>query len=104
MYGVWERTGWNSLGGTVNFLIFDAPTGTLKAIGRARSSLLFSDDFDHFQGKMFVESLPCPSGPPSCPDPLDPAAKWVAQPGMPSDGISVSGTRLERVAAAPLPQ
>jgi hypothetical protein len=73
-------------------------------LGRVRSSLQFADDFESFQGKMFVETLPCTAGPPlSCPDPLDPAAKWtVATPTQPKDGFPVTAVRVARVAAGPL--
>lgn len=103
LHGVWERTSAQSIGGTSLYLVYNAATGVLMAYGRARTSLQFADDFDHFQGKMFVETLPCP-GPTSCPDPLDPAAKWVAFSGMPADGFPVTATRLERVPAAALTQ
>jgi hypothetical protein len=104
LHGVWERTGFQSIGGTSLYLIFDATTGLLTAWGRARTSIAFADDFDHFQGKMFVETLPCVAGPPvSCPDPQAAGAKWMANPNMPSDGFPISATRLERVAAGPLP-
>ncbi len=104
LHGVWERTGFQSIGGTSFYLIFNA-TGGLTALGRARSSLQFADDFDSFQGKMFVETLPCTQGPPvSCPDPLDPAAKWVlANPAQPKDGFTVSAVRVARIPAGPLP-
>lgn len=102
MQGVWERTSWQSLGGTSLYLTFNA-TGGLTAWGRARSSLQFADDFDHFQAKMFVETLPCASGPPvTCPNPQDAAAKWVPVPNLPPDGFPVTGTRLDRVPAGPL--
>jgi len=103
LHGVWERTGFQSIGGTSLYLVFNA-TGGLIGWGRARSSLQFADDFDSFQGKMFVETLPCTLGPPvSCPDPQDPAAKWVvANPAMPKDGFPVSGARVVRVPAGPL--
>ena len=55
LHGVWERTGFQSIGGTSLYLIFDATTGLLTAWGRSRTSITFADDFDHFQGKMFVE-------------------------------------------------
>jgi hypothetical protein len=101
-HGVWERTGWQSIGGTSLYLIFNA-AGGLTVLGRSRSSLQFADDFDHFQGKMFVETLPCSAGPPlTCPDPLDPAAKWAPFPNMPPDGYPVTGARLDRVPAGPL--
>lgn len=103
LHGVWERTGFQSIGGTSLYLIFNA-TGGLIALGRARSSLQFADDFESFQGKMFVEMLSCNTGPPvSCPDPLDPAANWVlANPAQPKDGFTVSAVRVARVPAAPL--
>ena len=103
-HGVWERTGFQSIGGTSFYLVFNA-TGGLSALGRVRSSLQFAEDFESFQGKMFVEMLPCTQGPPvSCPDPLDPAAKWsVATPTQPKDGFSVSAVRVARVPAGPLP-
>ncbi|MBZ5622226.1 MAG: hypothetical protein LAQ69_26380 [Acidobacteriia bacterium] len=104
LHGVWERTGFQSIGGTSLYLIFDATTGLLTAWGRSRTSITFADDFDHFQGKMFVETLPCAAGPPvSCPDPQATGAKWVANPSMPPDGFPISATRLERVPAGPLP-
>lgn len=75
------------------------------ALARSRSSLQFADDFESLQGKMFVEMLPCNAGPPvSCPDPLDPAAKWIlANPAQPKDGFPVTAVRVARVPAAPLP-
>jgi hypothetical protein len=97
LHGVWERTGIQSIGGTSLYLIFDATTGLLTAWGRARTSITFADDFDHFQGKMFVETLPCAAGPPvSCPDPLAAGAKWVPNPNVPADGLPISATRLEK--------
>ena len=104
LHGVWERTGFQSIGGTSLWLMFDATTGLLLGWGRARTSIQLADDFDQFQGKMFVETLACAPGPPvSCPDPLDPAAKWVPNHNMPPDGFPISATRLERVPAGPLP-
>jgi hypothetical protein len=103
LHGVWERTGWQSIGGTSLYLVFDAATGAVLKYGRSRSSLQFADDFNHFQGKMFIESLTCGT-PLTCPDPLDPVAKWQANPMMPPDGFPVTGKRLERVAAGALPK
>ncbi|MBZ5617765.1 MAG: hypothetical protein LAQ69_03365 [Acidobacteriia bacterium] len=104
LHGVWERTGFQSIGGTSLYLLFDATTGVLLAWGRSRVSITFADDFDHFQGKMFVETLPCAAGPPvSCPDPLAAGAKWVPNANVPADGLPISATRLERVPAGPLP-
>ena len=102
LHGVWERTGFQSLGGTTLYFMFDAQSGVVMAFARTRSSLNFSKDFNQFQGTMFLETLACPAGPPSCPDPLDPTAQWVAWPGMPADGFPVSGARLQRVPAGPL--
>ena len=104
LHGVWERTGFQSIGGTSLYLLFDATTGVLLAWGRSRVSITFADDFDHFQGKMFVETLPCAAGPPvSCPDPLAAGAKWVPNANVQADGLPISATRLERVPAGPLP-
>ena len=103
LHGLWERTGLQSIGGTSLWLIFDSNTGMIMGWGRSRSTLQFADNFDHLQGKMFVETLACAAGPPvSCPDPLDSAVKWVANPNMPQDGFPVSATRLERVEAGPI--
>ena len=103
LHGVWERTGFQSIGGTSLYLVFNA-SGGLMAVGRARSSLQFADDFESFQGKLFVETLPCNAGPPlSCPDPLDPAANWtVATHTQPGDGFPVTAVRVARVPAGPL--
>ncbi len=103
LHGIWERTGFQSIGGTSLYLVFNA-AGGLTAVGRARSSLQFADDFESFQGKMFVEMLSCTAGPPvSCPDPLDPAAKWVlANPAQPRDGFPVAAVRVARIPAGPL--
>jgi len=103
LHGVWERTGWQSIGGTSLYLVFDATTGAVMKYGRARSSLQFAADFNSFQGKIFIESLSCPT-PLTCPDPLDPAAKWDPNPTMPPGGLPVTGQRLEWMAAAPLQQ
>jgi hypothetical protein len=104
LHGVWERTSWQTVGGTSLYLISDATTGALYAWGRTRTSLTFSDDFNSFQGKAFMETLLCAPGPPvSCPDPLSVGATWVRNQNMPADGFSVTGTRLERVPAGPLP-
>ena len=104
LHGVWERTGWQSVGGTSLWLTSDSATGASLAWGRMRTSLTFSDDFNSFQGKGFIETLPCAPGPPvNCPDPLAAEAKWVPNPNMPQDGFPVSGARVERVPAGPLP-
>jgi len=102
LHGVWERTGWQSIGGSSLYLVFDSTTGAVLKYGRARSSLQFADDFNSFQGKIFIETLTC-AAPLTCPDPSDPTAKWDANPTMPPDGFAVTGRRFERVAAGPLP-
>ena len=99
--GVWERIGDHSFGGTSLWLIADATTGVVKRFGRSRVMAEFVD-FDHFQGKLFVETLACPT-PVTCPDPLtSPASAWVSNPNMPPGGFPISGSRLERVPAGPL--
>jgi hypothetical protein len=107
-HGGWVRTGWQSIAGTSLYLVFDSTTGLISAWGRARTSLQFADNFNSFQGKMFIEILPCAAGPVAaapvnCPNPLEPAAKWVPQPNLPKDGFDVSGSRLSVVVAEPLP-
>lgn len=101
LHGLWERTAWQSIGGTSFWLVFNAANGAVTKYGRARSSLEFANDFNSFQGKMFIESLSCDTQL-TCPDPLDPAAKWVPNPTMPAGGFSVTGKRLERIPAGPL--
>jgi hypothetical protein len=108
LHGVWERTGWQSIAGTSLYLIFDSTTGLITAWGRARTSIQIADNFNSFRGKMFIEALPCAAGTPdvppvNCPNPLDPAAKWVPQPNLPKDGFDISATRLAVVPAGPLP-
>jgi len=104
LQGVWERTGWQSIGGTSLLFMTDPQTGVLVALGRSRSSLTFSGDFNQFQGTMYFETVGCPAGPPSCPDPLASSTKWMPMPGMPPNGFPVNGTRLQRIPTGPLPQ
>jgi hypothetical protein len=102
LHGVWERTGPRRIGGTSLWLIFDAPSGVLVAIGRCRTTLLLARDGDGLEGKMFLEMLPC-NGPMGCQDPIDPAAQWVPYPNLPPTGfLSVTARRLHRVPAGPL--
>jgi hypothetical protein len=105
LHGVWVRTGWQSIAGTSLYLIFDTTSGLISAWGRARTTLQFADDFNSFQGKMFAETLACApapvaASPVSCPNPLDPAAKWVPQE---NGGFDVSGTRIAVVSPGSLP-
>ena len=48
-----------------------------------------------------VRHVVCPT-PFTCRDPLDPAAVWQPHPTMPPDGFTVTGKRLEHMAAEPL--
>jgi hypothetical protein len=102
LHGVWERTGPRRIGGTSLWLIFDAPSGVLVAIGRCRTALQLTRDGEGLEGKMFLEILPC-NGPLGCQDPIDPAAQWEPYPNLPPTGfVSVTATRLHRVPAGPL--
>ena len=96
--GVWDRTGQRSVAGTVLWHTFDANTGVLVSYGRARISAEYSDYFNRYDGTSYIETLSCPT-PLSCPDPLDPAATWTPDPGMPTTGYPVSGKRVELVPA-----
>ena len=100
-HGAWVRTNWRNVAGTSLWLVFDT-AGVRIAWGRSRSSLEFALNFDSLEGKMFIETLPCPT-PLTCPDPTNSAAKWVPVPNMPADGFSVTATRVEPVKAGPLP-
>ena len=102
LHGVWERTGPRQIGGTSLWLIFDAPSGVLVAIGRSRTALQLAQDGEGLEGKMFLEMLPC-NGPLDCQDPLNPAAQWLPHPNLPPTGfLSVTAKRLHRVPADPL--
>lgn len=102
LHGVWERTGAGRIGGTSLWLIFDAPSGVLVAIGRCRTALTLTSGGEALEGTMFLETLPCFAGPLGCPDPLDPAAPWLPYPNLPPTGLAVSAKRLHRVPAGPL--
>ncbi len=104
LHGVWERTGPGRIGGTSLWLISDASSGVLVAIGRCRTSLQLTRDGEALEGKMFLEVLPC-NGPLGCQDPLDPAGLWLPYPNLPPTGyLDVSARRLHRVPAGPLGQ
>jgi len=104
LHGVWERTGARQIGGTSLWLVFDAPSGVLVAIGRSRTSLELAGDGEGLDGKMFLEMLPC-NGPLGCQDPLDPMAQWLPYPNLPPAGfLEVSAKRLHRVPGGPLTQ
>jgi len=89
LHGVWERTGPLSFRGTSLWLLF-AENGNVIGWGRARSDLHFVGDPDHFEGTMYVDSLPCPT-PFTCPDPI--TSEWTS----PVTVRAVSGVRLSRV-------
>jgi hypothetical protein len=71
--GVWERIGPHKFRAMWLVLRFDAATGALLGVGRSRATFAFSTDFDHFEGSMHLDFLPCPAGPFGflmCPNPL----------------------------------
>lgn len=84
-----ERTGPLSFRGTSLWLQF-AANGNVIAWGRARSDLYFVGDADHFEGTMYLESLPCPT-PFTCPDPI--GSVWTSPVTM----RAVSAVRLTRI-------
>ena len=98
IHGVWERTGWRSIGTTVFIFIYNASTGVLSGYQRNRCSVEFSQDFNRYTATEFMETTACET-PTSCPDPLDPATKWTPLPNMPQSG---SGTRVIRLPGGPL--
>ncbi len=102
LHGIWESAGPRRIGGTSLWLIFDAPSGVLVAIGRCRTALQMARDGEELEGKMFLEMLTC-NGPLGCQDPLDPAAQWQPYPNLPPTAfLSVTAKRLHRVPAGPL--
>lgn len=101
VHGVWERTGWRTIGATTIFTVYNALTGVLSGYQRDRCSLEFSQDFNSYKGTEFMETIACET-PTSCPNPLDPTLKWTPLPTMPSTGFQVSATRVIRLDAGPL--
>jgi hypothetical protein len=99
-YGVWTLTDPNTIQSTALLLRFDASTGLLKGITRARTEEHFVDS-DHTQGLLFLETINCPT-PLTCPDPFDPQAEWVPDQPQPSDGFPIETTRIHVVPAGPL--
>lgn len=87
--GVWERTGPHTFKGTSLWLQF-APEGTVIGWGRVRSDLHYVGDPDHFEGMMYLESLPCPT-PFTCPDPV--TSVWTST----VTAREVSAVRVTRV-------
>ena len=100
-HGVWQRTGWRTIGSTTMFAIFNASTGVLSGYQRNRCSLEFSQDFNTYSGTEFMETVACVT-PTSCPNPLDPNLKWTPLPTMPATGYQVSAARVVLVEAGPL--
>lgn len=96
IHAVWEKAGLKSIAITSIFFVFDA-NGMMTGYQRNRCSLWLGHDRDSYTGVEFMETLPCPAGAFSCPDPLDPAATWTPNPGMPADGYPTSGARLKVV-------
>lgn len=97
-YGVWGLTGPNTIQTTDLLLRFDATTGVLKGIGRARTEGHLVDS-DHIQGTLFLEAIDCPT-PLTCPDPFDPQAAWV--PAQDPNGLPFEATRIHLVPVGPL--
>ena len=101
IHSVWKRTGPRSMVATSIFFVFDAD-GVLLRYQRNRCPLKFSHDFDSYSGVEFMETLDCPGGIFSCPDPLDPAAKWIPDPSAPLTGSPATGKRVKVVLPGPL--
>lgn len=101
-YGVWERTGPQTIGVTNLYLVYDAVSNRLIGFGRTCSTLEFMpEESDHFDGTMFVDFLSCPP-PATCPDPQDRSAAWKPYDTMVPSFV-VSAKRLHRLEASPLP-
>jgi hypothetical protein len=88
-HGVWERTGPHSFRGMSLWMQYDV-SGNVTAWGRSRSDLHFVDDADHVEGRMWIDSLPCPT-PFTCPDPL--TTEWTSAVAI----RDVSLTRMTRI-------
>lgn len=101
IHTVWKRTGHRSMIATSIFFVFDA-NGVLLRYQRNRCPLKFSPDFDSYSGVEFMETLDCPGGIFSCPDPLNPAAKWIPDPSTPPTGAPATGKRVKVVLPGPL--
>jgi hypothetical protein len=98
--GVWRPTGNGRFGGTSFGLLFEPTSNVAVAIMRARSALRFDGSRDRVVGKIYVETVMCPT-PVSCPDPTDPSVVWTPA-GDPVNGFAVVLTRASRVPALPL--
>ncbi len=94
IHTVWEKTGPKSIAATSIFFVFDAD-GVMTGYQRNRCTLTASDDFNSYTGKEYMDTLACPAGAFSCPDPTDPAAVWVPNQGMPAGGYPASARRLQ---------
>ena len=102
LHGVWERTGPHTIGVTSLYLVYDALSTRLIGFGRTRATLEFTpEDFDRFEGTMFVDFLSCGT-PATCPNPQDRSAAWKPYDTMVPSFV-VSAKRLHRVEASPLP-
>ena len=76
-------------------------TGNVIGLERHRCSLDYSADFSRYAGTEFAETISCAT-PLTCPDPLDPNAKWTPASWAPPTGFPVSAERVEVVAPGPL--
>lgn len=100
IHNMWEKTGARRIERTSLLFTFTL-SGVLTGFQRNRTWVEFSQDFNSYEGREFMETLACPT-PVSCPDPLDPAAVWTPLPTMPADGFVVSGKRASIVPPGPL--
>jgi hypothetical protein len=100
--GVWERIGPHKFALTFMALRFDTTkNNVLVGIARSRATISFSTDFDHLEGTMHMDFLPCPDNPYGflmCPNPLLAAeGDWQPwNPGMPSD-FNIKAARVSNV-------
>ena len=97
--GTWEKERRGTFRATRLGFVFDKATGVLKGIGRSRFTFKYAGDFDQITGTLFVETLPCSTGPMFCPDPFDPDAVWT--PASPPGGFPATATRMN---ALPVPE
>jgi hypothetical protein len=83
--GTWEKERRGTFNATRLGFVFDKASGVLKGISRSRFAFQYAGRFDEITGTLFVETLPCSTGPMTCPDPLDPDAVWM--PASPPGGF-----------------
>ena len=96
IHAVWEKSGPKAIAVTSLFFSFD-PEGRMTGFQRNRIVLELAGDRNTYSGWLFLDSLACPSGVFSCPNPLDPTASWTPNANMPQGGYQVTGYRLKVV-------